>query len=402
MLHENEGILRMLRPEHTVASRRTFGFAFAALLCLCAIPALHAATMATAAAKPAAAPVQPDLLIFPNGDRLTGQFEKVQGGNIFFKSDTAGEVQVAPAKIRQLVAHEDFAIIEVGARIRRRHANPQVPRGTLVADAQAITMQTSNGTMVVLWKNVSVLIPTSAYVTDVEHSPNVLHGWKGAITAGASTVTSTQNEVTYNSAITLSRAIPMAAWLRPSYRTLLNFSNSYGKITQPNTPTVKTSIFHASAEQDHYFSPRFYALGQSIFDHNYAQGLDLQQMYGAGFGFTVLKSARQELDFSGTTNYTKQQFQVAASNLNLVGSTFSNTYTYKFPHGVLFNEAASITPEWNNMNAYSANASGGLTLPVFKKLAFSVQAIDSYLNNPPPGFQPNSLQLNTGLTYTLP
>ncbi len=389
----------MKTPLHKQPLRfcRILGMVLAALLCLGPATVLRA----DAAAKTAAA-TQPDVLVFSNGDRLTGQLEKVQGGNIFFKSDTAGEVQVAPAKIRQLVAHEDFAIIETGAKIRRRRANPQVPRGTLVADAQAITMQTSSGTQTVLWKNVSVLIPTSAYVTDVEHSPNVFHGWNGTITAGASTVTSTQNEVTYNSAITLGRAIPEAAWLRPSYRTLLNFSNSYGKITQPNTPTVKTSIFHASAEQDQYFSPRFYMLGQSIFDHNFAQGLDLQQMYGAGFGFTAVKSTRQELDLSGTTNYTKQQFQVSSSNLNLVGSTFSNTYTYKFPHGVLFNEAASITPEWNNMNAYSANASGGLTLPVFKKLAFSVQAIDSYLNNPPTGFQANSLQLNTGLTYTLP
>ena len=373
------------------------GMVLAALLCLGSGPVLRA----DAAAPTAAAP-QPDLLVFSNGDRLTGQLEKVQGGTIYFKADQAGEVQVARAKIRQLVAHGDFAAIETHAKIRRRHANPQVPRGTLVADAQAITLHTSSGDKTVPWADVSVLTPTSAYVAAVEHSPNVLHGWNGTITAGASTVTSTQNEETYNSAITLSRAIPIAAWLRPSYRTLLNFSNSYGKITQPNTPTVETSIFHASAEQDQYFSPRFYMLGQSIFDHNNAQGLDLQQMYGGGFGFTAIKSARQELDLSGTTNYTKQQFQVAASNQNLIGSTFSNTYTYKFPHGVAFTEAASITPQWNNMNAYSANASGGLALPIFKKLAFSVKAIDSYLNNPPAGFQPNSLELNTGLTYTLP
>ena len=375
--------------------RRIWDSVSIALLCLCAAPAL-------AAAPPAAAPAPPDVLTFTNGDRLTGHLQKVQGGAIYFQSDTAGVVQVAPAKIRQLVAQENFAIIETGARVRRRHANPQVPRGTLSADAQAVTLHTASGSQTVPWSKIDVLIPTSDYTAAVEHSPNLFRGWAGAITAGASTVTSTQNEVTYNSAITLSRAIPVAAWLRPSYRTLLNFSDSYGKITQPNTPTVKTSIYHASAEQDQYFTPRFYALGQSVFDHNYAQGLDLQQMYGGGFGYTAIKSARQELDFSGTANYTKQQFQISTSNLNLAGSTFGNTYTCKLLHSAVLTEAASITPEWNNMNAYSANASGGLTLPVFKRLAFSVQAIDSYLNNPPTGFQANSLQLNTGLTYTLP
>jgi hypothetical protein len=59
-------------------------------------------------------------------------------------------------------------------------------------------------------------------------------------------------------------------------------------------------------------------------------------------------------------------------------------------------------PQWNVMDAYSANANIGLAMPVFKKLAFSIQIIDSYLNNPPTGFKGNSLQFNTGLTYTLP
>ncbi len=41
-------------------------------------------------------------------------------------------------------------------------------------------------------------------------------------------------------------------------------------------------------------------------------------------------------------------------------------------------------------------------MPVYKKLGFSIEVIDSYLNDPAPGFNSNSLQVNTGLTDMLP
>jgi hypothetical protein len=215
-------------------------------------------------------------------------------------------------------------------------------------------------------------------------------------------VHSTQDETTYNAAIALTRSTPTVAWLPPDSRTQIAFTSTYGKITQPNTPTVKTNIFHALAEQDKYFSARFYVLAHMLFDHNYAQGLDLQQTYGAGFGFSAIKQPQQTLDVTATVDYTRQQFQTANSNQNLIGSTFADNYMYKLPRSILLTETASISPEWNNTDAYSANASVGLALPVLKKFSFSVQAMDSYLNNPPPGFKANSIQFNTGISYTLP
>ena len=43
----------------------------------------------------------------------------------------------------------------------------------------------------------------------------------------------------------------------------------------------------------------------------------------------------------------------------------------------------------------------GIVIPVFKKLGFSFQVIDNYLNDPVPWFLPNSLQINAGLNCFL-
>jgi hypothetical protein len=355
-----------------------------------------------ARAATAAAASQPDVLVFANGDQLAGQLERVTTGTVVFNATEAGKLQLPWAKIKTLCTDQPFAILLLKEKVRHGHHNAQVPQGSFCMANQQITIHATGGDQTIPVADIAHVIDAATYKTAVQHTPNLLHGWTGTLTGGASIVQSTQKETTYNSAVALARAIPTVAWIPADYRTLIGFTSSYGKITQTGTPTVKTSIFHANAEQDKYFSARFYTLGQAIFDHNYAQGLDLQQMYGGGFGYTAIKNIRQELDVNSTVNYTKQEFSISSSNLNLVGSTFANTYQLKLLHSILFTEAASITPEWNNMNAYSANASGGLTLPAFKRLAFSVQVIDSYLNNPPAGFQANSLQINTGLTYTLP
>jgi hypothetical protein len=53
------------------------------------------------------------------------------------------------------------------------------------------------------------------------------------------------------------------------------------------------------------------------------------------------------------------------------------------------------------MRDYSAAFSTVLTLPVYKRLGASTGVIDSFLNDPPPGFRKNSFQFTLGATYSL-
>ena len=169
---------------------------------------------------------------------------------------------------------------------------------------------------------------------------------------------------------------------------------------------IKSSIYHADAEQDWYFTPRVYFLAQTAFDHNFSQGLDLQQIYGGGLGWTIVKQAKQELDIKGTIQYEKQNFINATDGVNqdLIGSTFAGIYTRKLPRGLLFNQQVAFIPAYNNTRAYSASESNTLAVPFYKSLAFSIGTLDTYLNNPPPALPPtqrNSFQFTFGATYVV-
>jgi hypothetical protein len=196
------------------------------------------------------------------------------------------------------------------------------------------------------------------------------------------------------------RSVPTENWLDLRSRTIFNFNEAYGKITQPATPTVKTSLFHLDLEQDWYVSSRVFVFGQALLDHSYSQGLDLQQTYGGGVGFVVFKTPNQELDFKASMDYINQRYADSSLNKSLIGSVFGETYNRKFTHGILFDEQAGFTPAWNDTNAYSAFASAGLTFPVYHRFGLTVGALDNFLNSPPPGFKKNSFQFTLGATYS--
>ena len=137
------------------------------------------------------------------------------------------------------------------------------------------------------------------------------------------------------------------------------------------------------------------------FDHNFSSNLNLQQAYGVGVGYNVLKTPKQQLDIKVNLQHEKQSFFLPTMTVNLVGSSFSETYLRNLPKKLVFTEFGSFTPAWNNSNDYSAHINGSLGFPVYKGLGFSIAAIDDYLNDAPAGSNKNSSQFNMNLTYTI-
>lgn len=371
-----------------------FGLAVA----LCSLVSLIPAALRAQAPKS-----EPDTVVFPNGEKLIGHFESFAGGTAKFKSDTLGEITIDLSKVQEMHTSEPFAVIKKNVKLARGEKDGQIPHGTLTVSNKTVQVNPGNGQPVQ-----SVAVDDLSNIVDVPsfdkafQRPGLFQNWSGAIALGTSIVEATQNSLSINSSIALVRAVPTESWLPPRNRTELAFSDTYGKVTQPGTPEVKTSIYHAAAERDEYFTTRMYALGSVAFDHNFSQGLDLQQLYGGGIGWSAIHGANQTLDFKGTADYEKQQFQVSSQNQNLITSVFAEFYMRKFTHGIVLNQQLAVSPAWNNTRAYSAYGSVGLVFPVYKRFGFTTNVIDSFLNDPPVGFKKNSVQFNAGVAYTLP
>ena len=269
--------------------------------------------MCTAQSKPAAPNPAPDVLVLSNGDTLHGKFVSETGGKITFHSDPLGDVSLGWDKIKELHVAGKFGVLNQTVAARGRKGVSQFPVGTFDVADQKLTVHPENASA-----SAPIPVAKAQFIMDsaeldkqINHEPGFFAGWNGSATAGATLVSATENQYTFTGAVNLVRAVPTVSWLEARNKTIFGFNESYGKITQPAysypaTPpatgsipvaaiVTKLSITHVGAERDEYFSPRLYVLAQTAFDHNYAQDLQLQQIYGGGFGWTVMKSSKQEV-----------------------------------------------------------------------------------------------------------
>jgi hypothetical protein len=277
------------------------------------------------------------------------------------------------------------------------NGNVEVAGGTVTVHGAGAAAPTS-----IPAKNAQYIVDVPTLNRQMFHEPGFLGGWAGAAGAGVTLVKATQNDYNVSGTVGLVRLVPTVAWLNPRNRTSVDFTGSYGKITQPGIPTVKSAIYHADAERDQYFSPRLFVLVQAVFDHNFAQNLQLQQIYGGGIGWTFLKTENQEADLKGTIQYESQRFIAGPSSLDehLVGSTFGLSYLLQAKR-LTFVQNLQYIPAYNTPSAYSATETNTLTFPAYKNLGFSVGTIDTYLNNATFPTKRNSFQFTTGLTYAI-
>lgn len=365
------------------------------------------ASAQSTAGKPA-----PDVIVFTNGDQLTGTLERADGDSFVFKSDVVGEITVSADKIKELHSNGKFVALKKDEKITRTSKQP----GTVTYGDKTLTVADTKSSTpeVVPVKNLAHMIDSVTYNKEVTSNPGVLSGWDGSISGGITLVESTQTGQTYSLAANLIRAVPSVAFLPPRTRSTINVLETYGKITQPVIPqppppatpipdiVAKTNIFHADAEHDKYFdTTNLYGLVGVSFDHNFAQGLNLQQIYGAGVGWTVIKTDVQQLDVKADVHYERQNFQPPTVSTNLVGSSFSELYHRNLPRKILFTETGTFIPAWNDFSAYSAIFGAGLQLPTYKRFSLNMNLLDNYLHNPAVGFKSNSLQFVTGVAYTL-
>ncbi len=352
-----------------------------------------------------------DKLTFSNGNELDGKLLRGDGGGVVFHIDMAGDLTIPWSKIKELHSDANFVVIPKGAvKYKAAGTGPisvAVGKLTIAARGADTTMPTGD---------LAFVIDETTYDKEVAHGGGFFHGWNGTVTGGATLVRSTQTATTLTAGVALVRAIPTVPYLPARNRTTLNIVESYGKQTSPVIPpstpaapdvVVQTSIFHADLERDEYVSSRFFALVNTSFDHNYSQGLSLQQVYGGGIGWTPIKSGKQQLDLKSDVHYEKQEFAPAtptaqpAPAVNIIGLTVSEAYLRHLPKHVEFTESGTYLPAFNQTQAYSANITAALAMPVYKRLSAVISTTDNYLNDPAPYYKKNSYQFVTGITYSL-
>src|SRR5580692_4658535 len=129
----------------------------------------------TAQAQGAAGKPAPDLIVFTNGDQLTGTLERADGDSFLFKSDIVGEVTVSADKIKELHAGGKFVALKNNEKITR---TSKTPANITYADSViTIADQSSSPTPeAVPVKDLAHLMDSATYAKEVTGNPGIWYG----------------------------------------------------------------------------------------------------------------------------------------------------------------------------------------------------------------------------------
>jgi hypothetical protein len=341
----------------------------------------------------AAAALRADTLTFTNGDELTGRLVRADHAGIVFRSNMANDVSVPWNHIQELRTSGTFVVVDSSGAPHSGHL--LISGGMVEVSAPSAPMP-----QFVPEAHLRLIVDPVTYRKAITARPGPWQGWKGQASGGFSQISATQSSNSYDAQVDLRRPVPSLPWLPQKSATLFHLNTFYGKLSQFGKPTVVTSIYSTALEQDEYVSKRLFLFGNGELDHNYSQGLQLQQAYGGGLGWKLLSSSTTQLSLRADLHYTRQRF-LSTAVLGFLASSMTESLRQNYGR-IVWTENVSLTPSLTNGLAYQMSGLSAWAVPVYKRFSVNFTVIDSFLNNPQPGFLRNSLQYSTGLQYTLP
>jgi hypothetical protein len=362
---------------------------------------------ATLSGQTAAKP-DPDVLELNDGEKLIGHFVSAAGGSLTFHSDAAGDVKIDWSAVKTLKSSAKFAVAEKGVVLDKHADLSKVPQGTVSASDQKLSVDPGNGaaSTVIPVANAANVVPEPSFLNAFK-TPGFGQDWHGSAGLGVDLVRATQNTRNITLGVSLQRTVSGESWVSPRYKTLVDFNLADSQISQsPEAlhPTLKTDLLHGSIEHDMFLSSKLFAFVSADFLHSTSQGMKLQQTYGGGLGYVVLRDEHQELDVKAAIDYIRQSFEPAIPTLadkSLVGASVGETYSRNFKGGVAFHEGFTFIPAFNDTEAYTGNLFANFSIPIHKRLNITIGGLDSYVNLPPNGFKKNSFEFVTQLAYKI-
>jgi hypothetical protein len=338
------------------------------------------------------------VVVLKNGERVTGTWVNVQGGNLTFKSDTLGQVTIPVSKIKSFAPSEQAVIVRT---------DKSIVRGQIKLLPSGDWQVSENGrTQVVPASRVNVIMLESQYTSLVEHKGAPWQDWKGGANFGYSLSRGDQrsNVISFNVAATRER--PETPIFERHFRTSYNLTLLFSKITQSSS-SISSNTLTTNLREDYLFTPANFVFVSAEFDHIEPESLYLRQTYGGGLGRDVIHTSRTTFSvLGGITFVSEKLYTVPPSTAPappaahyaeaLVGETLGMAITKRIKLAHLLN----FYPNLTNTGQYHFDTTTGLAMTLTSRITANINFVDNYLSNPIPGSHKNNVALTLGFGIT--
>jgi hypothetical protein len=333
-------------------------------------------------AVPVLAREKSDVMIMKNGDRMTCQIRRLEGGVLYVDFDYIdGTASVDWSKVDRLESEQLFVV---------KTEDGSVYKGRLA------TSQTTGGRPmeihVIENPKEEVMIEPSKIVRVTATSDNFWERFDGGLNLGV--IYSKGNQSTQYS---LGSRL---AYVRERWSASAGFVSNLSSSTGANVSTrnsLNLSALHLLPRNNWFYS------GVGDFLQSSEQGIALQTTLGGGIGRYLTNTNRSSVAVTGgvawqSTDY--KQTVVTPSGQNVAAALISaRARLFKFSKTTL-DANAVLLPALSDPGRVRFNTNASYYIKLFSNLKWDLSFYGNWDNRPPPGFSGSDYGTSSGISWT--
>lgn len=345
------------------------------------------AAMALALAPPLAAE-KTDVVVFKNGDRLTGEVKRLERGRLSLKTDATDTIQIEWEDVASVRASETF---DVETRTGERYFGSLAPadEGGKLEVADELDSWTLELRSVVrltpleagFWKRVDGSLDLGFSFTEADD--------RTQFSFGAEAEYRTRK---YLRSLNLSSVVVS----QPQREVDDGGDGGVDEVSETNRSDLSLFVTR------YLRWPRRHFLGFATLQHNEELGIDLRSLVGAGAGWYVVQSNTEVLGLAAGMAVSREELAGSdPSQENLEAFLGLQFQSFKFDTpGRDVDITLAVFPSLSDSGRVRAELNARVRWEIVKDFFFGLSLLESYDNEPPTGAVKSDLTLTTSLGWT--
>lgn len=324
-----------------------------------------------------------------NGDRVSGKFQRLTGGNVFFKTDNLGTLSIPAAQITSF---------EIPGPVVVMHKDGRIESGYFSLTNGAWQLKSGTSTEGLKPDDVTAIYSYEDYKKENPQATRMpWQDWTGQGALGYVLQESSQYSKSLSVTFTSSRIEPRLEGMPPRLATHFSFNMAFATVTQSGV-TTKANTLTSVLRQDFFVGgdARNFLFAQGEWDHIQPQELQLRQTYGGGLGRDLFRKPHFTLSVQGGLTYVRSLFETGELRNEMEALAGEKVDLTLLKH-LSINHEFDVYPSLTSSGDYRFNSLTALNAPISKRLSFNISLNDQFLSRPLPGTRHNVLILSTGL-----